>query len=144
MGADNPYFRTLELFAYDNYQTYVSNKASYMELKTAQVKKLKMITIVDLAQRDKMLSYSALMTQLEIQNIRDLEDLIIDCMYNDLLSGKLDQLKKQFHVVHTYGRDVRASQIDSMLDKLRDWEKQLKESQELFEKNVNQCNTSIT
>lgn len=30
------------------------------------------------------------MKELDIKNIRELEDLIIDCMYNDLIKGTLD------------------------------------------------------
>lgn len=66
MGADNTYLKTLELFAYDNYQAYIKNKQAYLELKPNQVKKLKMITVADLAQREKVLPYSTLMSQLQI------------------------------------------------------------------------------
>jgi COP9 signalosome complex subunit 7 len=47
------------------------------------------------------------MSSLKIDNVRELEDLIIDCIYNELISGQLDQLKQQFHVVSCYGRDLR-------------------------------------
>ena len=33
MGAENKHLRTLELFAYDNYATYRTNKDNYIELK---------------------------------------------------------------------------------------------------------------
>jgi COP9 signalosome complex subunit 7 len=87
-----------------------------------------MISIVDMAKRSKILNYDNLMRELDISNLRELEDLIIDCIYNELLSGKLDQLNQQFHVVHTYGRDLRESDIDGMLQKLADWDKQLESS----------------
>ena len=46
------------------------------------------------------------MKELDISDIRSLEDLIIDCIYNDLLKGKLDQRNKELLVEYTYGRDV--------------------------------------
>ena len=61
-------------------------------MKPPQVKKLKMLSIVDAAQRSKLLEYPKLMSDLDIGSLRELEDLIIDCIYNDLVSGKLDQL----------------------------------------------------
>jgi hypothetical protein len=33
------------------------------------------------------------MKDLELETVRELEDLIIDCIYNELISGQLDQLK---------------------------------------------------
>ena len=51
-----------------------------------------MLSIVDAAQRSKLLEYPKLMSDLDIGSLRELEDLIIDCIYNDLVSGNLDQL----------------------------------------------------
>ena len=48
-------------------------------------------------------------------NIRDLEDLIIDAIYQEVISGKLDQKEQQFDVEYTMGRDVEASTIEGML-----------------------------
>lgn len=73
------------------------------------------------------------MRELDITNLRELEDLIIDCMYNDLLNGKLDQKNKQLHVIYTYGRDVRVEDVESMLKKLEDWDNQLEDSQKMIE-----------
>jgi COP9 signalosome complex subunit 7 len=81
-----------------------------------------------MAQRTKILSYKDLMRDLDISNLRELEDLIIDCIYNELLKGKLDQMNQQFHVVHTFGRDLREHDIGDMIKKLENWDKQLEES----------------
>jgi COP9 signalosome complex subunit 7 len=68
-----------------------------------------MISIADAAQKSKVLNYSELMRELDMDknNVRELEDLIIDCIYNELVQGQLDQLNQQFHVVSCYGRDMR-------------------------------------
>jgi COP9 signalosome complex subunit 7 len=50
-----------------------------------------MITITELASRSKELNYKVLMSELNIKDLRELEDMIIDCIYNDLLKGQLDQ-----------------------------------------------------
>lgn len=49
-----------------------------------------MITITDMASKTKDLGYDTLMRTLDIKDLRELEDLIIDCIYNELLKGKLD------------------------------------------------------
>ena len=53
-----------------------------------------MITIADMASKDKDIGYDTLMSTLDIKDLRELEDLIIDCIYNELLKGKLDQMNK--------------------------------------------------
>ena len=52
------------------------------------------------------------MKELDIKNIRELEDLIIDCMYNDLIKGTLDQKNAILNVEYTYGRDSRPEDIE--------------------------------
>lgn len=135
---------TLRLFAYSNYQEYKLNRARFLDLKPAQIKKLRMISIVDAAQRTKVLDYKALMRDLEIGSLRELEDLIIDCIYNDLVSGKLDQLNQRFHVTNCAGRDLRPEDIGSALAKLEAWDAQLESAQKFIEeKVVNSSNKSI-
>ncbi len=53
--------------------------------------KLKHLTILTLATQRKTLSYDELMTELDIKNIRHLEDLIIGAIYAELINGKLDR-----------------------------------------------------
>ena len=47
--------------------------------------------------------YSDLSQALDISTARELEDLIIDAIYLDLLHGKLDQKEEQLEVTHTMG-----------------------------------------
>ena len=58
------------------------------------------------------------MKVLGISELRQLEDKIIDCIYNDLLKGRLNQKNKTLHVSSTFGRDVKDSAIDDILSKL--------------------------
>ncbi len=93
MGDSNKHLASLKLFAYSNFYEFKSNRARYLDLKAPQIKKLKMLSIVDAAQASKELEYESLMRDLELPTVRELEDLIIDCIYNELVAGKLDQLR---------------------------------------------------
>ena len=42
---------TLELFAYENYSKFRGNRAGYIDLRPPQLKKLKMISVADHAQK---------------------------------------------------------------------------------------------
>jgi len=49
LGPSNKFLATLNLFAFDDYQTYIKNKANYIPLTEKMAKKLKMISIADMA-----------------------------------------------------------------------------------------------
>ena len=53
--------------------------------------------------------------------IRELEDLIIDGIYLDLISGRLDQKYQQLEVEYALGRDVEEEKVSVLLDSLREW-----------------------
>lgn len=57
-----------------------------------------------------------------MSTVRELEDLIIESVYLGLVSGKLNQAKKVFEVAEVSGRDVRLSEIHTMLDTLVSWQ----------------------
>lgn len=69
----------------------------------------------------RILPYSDLLSALEISNIRELEDLIIDAIYLDILRGKLDQKEQQFEVEYTMGRDLEPDSLGNLLGALQDW-----------------------
>ena len=135
---------TLDLFAYHNYSKYRANRAAYLDLRPPQLKKLKMISVADAAQKSKVLHYADLMRDLELDTVRELEDLIIDCIYNELISGQLDQLNQLFHVVSCYGRDLRPADLGLALAKLEAWDQQLQEAQAFVEARlVSDCNANV-
>lgn len=53
--------------------------------------------------------------------IRELEDLIIDAIYLDVLRGKLDQKEQQLEVEYTMGRDLEPGKLEEVLMALQNW-----------------------
>jgi COP9 signalosome complex subunit 7 len=111
----------LKLFASGTYRDYKQNEGNFPNLKPTQLAKLKQLSIVSLAGSSRILPYSHLLNTLDISSIRELEDLIIDAVYQDVLQGKLDQKEQQFEVEYTMGRDLAEGQIESLLIALNDW-----------------------
>lgn len=48
-----------------------------------------------LASEKKHIDYATLLKELDLSDVRELEDLIIDVIYADIIRGKLDQKNKQ-------------------------------------------------
>ena len=92
-----------------------------MKLSEAQATKLKMLSVVTLSTKSKIISYDALMRELEISSVREVEDLLIRCIYGGLLEGKLDQQLKQLSVHACAGRDIHPAEISAMLETLANW-----------------------
>ncbi|KAH9543938.1 hypothetical protein CY35_13G091800 [Sphagnum magellanicum] len=112
----------LRLFAYGIWSDYKSNAQLLPALEPQQELKLKQLTVMTLAERYKVLPYDLLMQQLNISNVRELEDLLInDCMYSGIVRGKLDQRRRCFEVHFAAGRDLRPEQLDNMIQTLATW-----------------------
>lgn len=93
-GPDAKYYNTLNLFAYGTYKQFRANQQDYIELSPAMQKKLQHLTIVSLAIKSKSIPYAVLLNELEIDNVRHLEDIIIEAIYaGELTLGKGENCK---------------------------------------------------
>ena len=70
-----------------------------------------------------MITYDAMMAATGITGVREIEDLVIDCIYEGVLTNaKMDQQKRLIEVDVVVGRDVHASQVAQMAAVLAAWE----------------------
>jgi COP9 signalosome complex subunit 7 len=115
------YHTLLRLFSYGTYKDYKDNASTLPQLDDAQLNKLKHLSIVSLSEESRTIPYDTLLKYLDVPNVRELEDLIIDAIYQDVIKGKLDQKRKQLEVDYTMGRDLRPGQIDQMIQVLSAW-----------------------
>ncbi|KAF9971219.1 COP9 signalosome complex subunit 7a [Actinomortierella ambigua] len=115
------YHKLLEIFSYGTYQDYQQGKANLPELTDAQRIKLQQLSIVTLSEQTRAIPYKDLLTYLDISNVRQLEDLIMDAIYQDVLKASLDQKLKQVEVQSAMGRDLRPGQAQQMLATLAEW-----------------------
>ncbi|KAJ6320700.1 hypothetical protein OIU78_015982 [Salix suchowensis] len=79
----------LRLFAHGTWSDYKSNAGRLPQLVPDQVLKLKQLTVLTLAEMNKVLPYDQLMQELDVANVRELEDFLInECMYAGIVRGK--------------------------------------------------------
>ncbi|KAK7256401.1 hypothetical protein RIF29_29846 [Crotalaria pallida] len=116
------YLDMLRLFAHGTWSDYKSNAGRLPQLIPDQILKLKQLTVLTLADTDKVLPYDQLMQELDVTNVRELEDFLInECMYAGIVRGKLDQLRRCFEVQFAAGRDLRPGQLGNMIHTLSNW-----------------------
>ncbi|EJD04549.1 uncharacterized protein FOMMEDRAFT_107333 [Fomitiporia mediterranea MF3/22] len=118
-----PYLTLLQVFAHGTLEDYnnVKQTATLPDLNDAQRTKLRLLTIVSLTLDHRILPYELLLRTLQVPTIRELEDLIIDGIYLDIMRGKLDQKEQQFEVECTIGRDLGPGKLEILLNSLQDW-----------------------
>lgn len=114
------WYNLLELFAYGKLSDY--NEHTMPALTDLMIKKLRILTIVTLAtNKTKKVAYSVLSDELKVSHLRDLEDLIIEAIYSNLIKGKLDQKAICLEVESTLARDVKVERIDDISSVLANW-----------------------
>merc|ERR1719481_2426115 len=115
------YLALLNLFAYGTYKSLAESAGSLPEMTDLMTRKLRLLTVVSLAEQNKLLPYSLLMSELEINTVRELEDLVIEGISAGVIQGKLDQKSSHFEVDYVIGRDIRKSDIGSIVSVLNAW-----------------------
>ncbi|XP_068306690.1 COP9 signalosome complex subunit 7-like isoform X2 [Pyrus communis] len=116
------YIDLLRLFAHGTWSDYKSNASRLPPLVPDQITKLKQLTVLSLAEMNRVISYDQLLEQLDLSNVRELEDFLInDCMYAGIVKGKLDHLRRSFEVQFAAGRDLRPGQLGNLIQTLDDW-----------------------
>jgi len=118
-----PYLSLLNTFAYGTYKGLMeqSQAGSTPDLTEAMRRKLRLLTVVSLAEQNKLLPYSLLQTELEINSVRELEDLVIEGISAGVVLGKLDQKNSYFEVDFVIGRDIRKMDIGNIVSVLSAW-----------------------
>ncbi|CAM2699139.1 unnamed protein product [Rotaria socialis] len=94
---------------------------STLELFAYARRKLQLLTLASLAVHARILPYAILLKELQIESVRELEDLIIDGIYAQVIRGKLDQLNSRLNVEFAIARDVNSAAFNRMEDVLENW-----------------------
>nr|XP_028961416.1 COP9 signalosome complex subunit 7-like isoform X7 [Malus domestica] len=90
-GTENSvYLHVLRLFAHGTWSDYKSDASRLPHLVPDQVLKLKQLTVLTLAETNKVLPYHQLMQELDVINVQELEDFLInECMYAVIILSSL-------------------------------------------------------
>ena len=120
---DKACLELLDIFTYKTYADLNSKASSAAKALVTKegIIKLKKISVAQAASSTTSLSYEKLKSLIDVNTNRDLEDILIDCIYNGLLQGHLNQKKQCVEVTSSFGRDVLPDDIDKFVNKLDQW-----------------------
>merc|ERR1719282_1922409 len=120
-GPNSSYLTLLNIFAFGNHKSLLECTEPLPEVTETMRRKLRLLTVVSLAEQNKMLAYNLLMSELDINTVRELEDLVIEGISAGVVQGKLDQKSSHIEVDYVIGRDIRKSDIGSIVSVLTAW-----------------------
>ncbi|KAE8692643.1 COP9 signalosome complex subunit 7 [Hibiscus syriacus] len=113
------YLEVLRLFAHSTWSDYKSNSGSLPQLVPDQVLKLKQLTVLTLAETNKLfLQLFELSFGGQTQYLRSYSG---SAFTKGIVRGKLDQLRRCFEIQFAAGRDLRPGQLGSMIKTLSNW-----------------------
>lgn len=115
------YYELLQLFAYGVYGDYVKESAKFPPLSPIMLTKLRHLTIVSMATGQKRIPLVTLGNQLGLTSNRELEDLVIEAMYTDIIHGKLDQKNGILELDYAIGRDIKPEDLPNIINTLQSW-----------------------
>ncbi|KAJ1509443.1 COP9 signalosome complex subunit 7a [Coelomomyces lativittatus] len=115
-------YKLLHLFSYGTLQEYqlAYSNAVVPLLSKEELHKLRLLTLIHLAATStENLTYFELQEGLNLKEVRALEDLIMEGIYEKVIEGTLDQRQQFFHCTWSIGRDVHPDQLPKMAASLR-------------------------
>lgn len=136
----------MNIFAFGTYQDYRKQKNDnpnkLPDLSEQMIIKLRHLSIVSLARCRRHIPYQILMQELELDNIRQLEDMIIEVIYANVIKGNhnliynifyilnfnfsnkigtMDQRNNRLEIDQTIARDVREEDFQTITNVLNEW-----------------------
>lgn len=117
--ADKECLEKLKVFTFGTVQDL--NDKVYLSLTEKERHKLRLLTVLSCAQKQRTLTFQFLKEKTRVDRLEEVDALLIDCVYNDLVHGKLDAATQSFTVESFAGRDVQASEIKSLIDRIDLW-----------------------
>eukprot|EP01112_Ceratiomyxa_fruticulosa_P016751 TRINITY_DN5101_c0_g1_i1.p1 TRINITY_DN5101_c0_g1~~TRINITY_DN5101_c0_g1_i1.p1 ORF type:complete len:266 (-),score=57.34 TRINITY_DN5101_c0_g1_i1:182-979(-) len=136
-----PYLELLKIFTYGTYSDYKVKQDKLPPLTPAMLSKIRQLTVVTLSAIHRLIPYTILLKELDLSNVRELEDLIIDCIYQGIIKGKLDQKQQHIEVDFAVGRDIVPERLDQMIDILANWVQRSDKLLKIIEDEIKFANT---
>jgi len=120
--AEQKFYDLLRLFAYGTVDDYKQNPDRFPQFTGNHWKKLRMLTLVSLANKNNFLNYSLLMEKLSLTTVREVEDVVLDAIYAGLVRARMDQRAAVVEIMSAAGRDVHTPDgVTEMIGVLRSW-----------------------
>ncbi len=116
----NKEYNTLMLFSRGEYLEYKADNSKFIELKEKSINKLKRLTIVKIASKNKVLNFSNLISILDLNSQFELDQILFELNISQWVVGKIDHVNQVFKISEIKARDYIEKWCD-VENKIRKW-----------------------
>ena len=122
LGKNNKYYETLYLFSVLTYIDYKNSPSKYLTLDDNLLKKLKCISILQIAKDKKHLDYSYLKKILDIKSNFEIEEILFNLISRELIMGKIDGRNEYINIFSVKPRCnlIDFKKVEENIDKIID------------------------
>ena len=122
LKSGNKHYDTLYLFSILTYKDYKNNRAKYLTLNEKLLKKLKCISILEVAKTKKFLEYSFLKINFDIKTNYEIEELLFTLISKDLINGLVNSKEENVSIYSVKPRLnlIKMKEAEELIDKLLD------------------------
>eukprot|EP00049_Salpingoeca_infusionum_P019536 m.362328 g.362328 ORF g.362328 m.362328 type:complete len:159 (+) comp20341_c0_seq1:148-624(+) len=92
--------------------------------------------VASLASQLKVVPYSTLMSELGLESVRDMEDVVIAAIYEGAVGGKLNPRDQQFLVEFSTLSDITTDSVTGMTSVMQKWNAKLQSTLKTLETNI--------
>ncbi len=142
-------YNTLILFSRGDYLEYKLDTSKFIDLKEKLLTKLKKLTILKVASKNKVLNFSNLINMLDLKYQFELDQILFELNISQWIVGKLDHINQVFKVSEIKARDFIESwsevelKIKKWLDRVDKADKILQNQKDKIKSYSSQCDCNI-
>jgi COP9 signalosome complex subunit 7 len=115
-------FDVVKLLSYGTHKDVDSLSVEAAQLLTPVVTaKLHYLTLVSLSTNQRRLTYEQLHASLGVEDVRELEDIVIDAITEGLIGGRIDQQNSIVDIHEVAARDVELTAVPALIEQLEAW-----------------------
>uniref|UniRef100_A0A7S1XAZ6 PCI domain-containing protein n=1 Tax=Compsopogon caeruleus TaxID=31354 RepID=A0A7S1XAZ6_9RHOD len=118
---NDPVVDALRIFSYGTLEDYMAQEEKLPVLTVEEKQKLRRLTLLSIVRPYKRVPYAVIAERMQLDSVRELEDLVIDAQSYRLIQCRLDQRAAVVLVEDRAGRDVTDNDIEQMLLSLNRW-----------------------
>lgn len=143
--------KTLDLFSYGTYSDYVKDSSMFLPLTDSQIFKLRQLTVLTIVQKfafqkNRIIPYQEFQQALDLSTGRQVEEVLISCIYAGVMAAKLCQKTNSLKLDPTrvfQTRDVPVAQVTQMMEQLQRMRIALQQSQRTMQNNRQEVNREL-
>lgn len=120
------YLRLFNYGQYSEYRKLIRSNKELGALDTKQIAKLKQLTLASLGVNTRQLPFDQISKQIDIPQLTELEAFIVQAIYDNVISGKIDSLNRQLIVDRVIAREPSIDDLSRIHHTLQDWQKIIK------------------